>query len=126
MPNLGNRLPGSQQTSRVIRTDGRAEGNHHHTPQFHDCVRMVHKTANVLNKMPKSVQPRVKAELHEIWLAETRAEANRRRLILIFSEHTLDNCAPTSTTNKLLYCGSKISLLALCERTRHEINVNSS
>jgi transposase-like protein len=36
----------------------------------------VHKTANVLNKMPKSVQPKAKADLHEIWQAETRAQAN--------------------------------------------------
>lgn len=32
----------------------------------------VHKTANVLNNMPKSVQPKAKADLHEIWMAETR------------------------------------------------------
>ncbi len=37
----------------------------------------VHKTANVLNKMPRSVQPRAKADLHEIWLAETREAANQ-------------------------------------------------
>ncbi len=36
----------------------------------------VHKTANVLNKMPKSVQPKAKGDLHEIWQAETRAAAN--------------------------------------------------
>ena len=35
----------------------------------------VHKTANVLNKMPKSVQPRAKKDLHEIWLSETRENA---------------------------------------------------
>lgn len=35
----------------------------------------VHKTANVLNKMPKSVQPKAKADLHEIWQAETREAA---------------------------------------------------
>lgn len=35
----------------------------------------VHKTANVLNKMPKSVQPRAKSALHQIWQAETRDEA---------------------------------------------------
>lgn len=35
----------------------------------------VHKTANVLNNMPKSVQPRAKRDLHEIWQAETRADA---------------------------------------------------
>lgn len=37
----------------------------------------VHKTANVLNNMPKSVQPRAKADLHEIWQAETREQANK-------------------------------------------------
>jgi putative transposase len=36
----------------------------------------VHKTANVLNNMPKSVQPKAKADLHEIWQAETREMAN--------------------------------------------------
>ena len=35
----------------------------------------VHKTANVLNKMPKSVQPKAKANLHEIWQAETKVDA---------------------------------------------------
>jgi len=37
----------------------------------------VHKTANVLNNLPKSVQPKAKADLHEIWQAETRAAANQ-------------------------------------------------
>ncbi len=37
----------------------------------------VHKTANVLNNLPKSVQPRAKAALHEIWQAETRQAANQ-------------------------------------------------
>ena len=35
----------------------------------------VHKTANVLNKMPKGVQAKAKSMLHEIWMAATRAEA---------------------------------------------------
>jgi len=35
----------------------------------------VHKTANVLNKFPKTMQPAVKADLREIWQAETRAVA---------------------------------------------------
>lgn len=35
----------------------------------------VHKTANVLNSMPKSVQPKAKQDIHEIWMAETRADA---------------------------------------------------
>ena len=37
----------------------------------------VHKTANVLNNMPKSVQPKAKADIHEIWQAPTRAEAHQ-------------------------------------------------
>jgi transposase-like protein len=35
----------------------------------------VHKTANVLNKLPKSVQPKVKQALHEIWMAPTKDDA---------------------------------------------------
>jgi transposase-like protein len=35
----------------------------------------VHKTANILNKIPKSVQPRAKSDLHEIWQAPTRRVA---------------------------------------------------
>lgn len=35
----------------------------------------VHKTANVLNKLPKSVQARAKDDLHEIWMAESRDSA---------------------------------------------------
>lgn len=35
----------------------------------------VHKTANVLNKLPKSQQPKAKRALHEIWMAETRDDA---------------------------------------------------
>lgn len=37
----------------------------------------VHKTANVLDKLPKSVQPKVKSALHDIYLAETRDEAHK-------------------------------------------------
>lgn len=35
----------------------------------------VHKTANVMEKLPKSMQPKVKEVLHNIWGAETRKEA---------------------------------------------------
>ena len=37
----------------------------------------VHKTANVLNKLPKGVQPKAKAMLHDIWMAETQAAADQ-------------------------------------------------
>ncbi|HEY9623289.1 MAG TPA: IS256 family transposase [Crinalium sp.] len=35
----------------------------------------VHKTANVLNNLPKSQQPKAKSALHEVYMAETKNEA---------------------------------------------------
>jgi transposase-like protein len=35
----------------------------------------VHKTANVLDKLPKKLQPEAKGRLHEIWQAETSKDA---------------------------------------------------
>ena len=37
----------------------------------------VHKTANVLNKLPKSLQGKAKASLHDIWMAETKKDAEK-------------------------------------------------
>jgi putative transposase len=37
----------------------------------------VHKTANVLDKLPKGKQPKAKGMLHDIWKAETREEATK-------------------------------------------------
>ncbi len=37
----------------------------------------VHKTANVLDKMPKRVQPKAKEMLHAIWMAPTRVEGHK-------------------------------------------------
>ena len=37
----------------------------------------VHKTANILDKMPKTVQPRAKALIHDMYMAETEKEAKR-------------------------------------------------
>lgn len=36
-----------------------------------------HKTGNVLNAMPKSMQSKAKSDLHEIWMAETRENAEK-------------------------------------------------
>ena len=36
----------------------------------------VHKTANVLNKLPKSQQSKAKRALQEIWMAETKKDAS--------------------------------------------------
>ena len=37
----------------------------------------VHRTANVLNKLPKSAQPRAKQHLQNIWMAETKDDAGK-------------------------------------------------
>jgi putative transposase len=37
----------------------------------------VHKTANVLDKLPKAQQPKAKAMLHDSWQAETKAAAEK-------------------------------------------------
>jgi len=48
-------------------------------PQVYPTTReqrcWVHKTANVLDKLPKRLQPEAKEKLHAIWMAATRAEA---------------------------------------------------
>ena len=37
----------------------------------------VHKTANVLNKLPKSLQGKAKQMLHDIWMAPCKEEAEK-------------------------------------------------
>ncbi len=37
----------------------------------------VHKTANVLKKLPKGLQGKAKAMLHEIWMAQSKAQAEK-------------------------------------------------
>ena len=43
----------------------------------------VHKTGNVLNNMPKSIHPKSKAMLHEVWQAETKADAEKALKLFI-------------------------------------------
>jgi len=37
----------------------------------------VHKTANILNKLPKSMQAKAKEKIHQIWMAPDKVEAQR-------------------------------------------------
>lgn len=50
-------------------------------PQVYPATReqrcWVHKTANVLDKLPKRLQAEAKDKLHQIWMAETRAQAEQ-------------------------------------------------
>jgi transposase-like protein len=50
-------------------------------PQVYPATRAqrcwVHKTANVLNELPKGKQVKAKSMLHDIWMASTKADANK-------------------------------------------------
>lgn len=43
------------------------------TTEWQRC--WVHKTANILNKLPKSLQAKAKENIHKIWMADTRKMA---------------------------------------------------
>jgi putative transposase len=45
--------------------------------ETHEQRCWVHKTANVLNELPKGKQGKAKKMLHDIWMAETKADAGR-------------------------------------------------
>ena len=49
-------------------------------PQVYPSTReqrcWTHKTANVLDKLPKRLQPEAKQKLHDIWMADTKQHAN--------------------------------------------------
>jgi transposase-like protein len=65
----------------------------------------VHKTANVLAKLPKSQQPKAKRALQEIWMAETKAEAEVA--FDAFSESYRSNTRgqPNVSTRIAMCCG---------------------
>ena len=47
---------------------------------YPDCQHQrcwVHKTANVLNKVPKTMQPKIKLGLQQIWMAATKKDAEK-------------------------------------------------
>jgi transposase-like protein len=50
-------------------------------PQVYATIReqrcWVHKTANVLDKLPKRLQPEAKEKIHQIWMAPTKADADK-------------------------------------------------
>ena len=75
----------------------------------------VHKIANVLNKFPKSMQPTVKADLREIWQAETRAKA--KAAMDIFAEKygiKYDN-ALSMFCSEMRQFKSRSSMTCICE-----------
>ena len=84
----------------------------------------VHKTANVLNKLPKGLQGKAKAMLHEIWMAPSKADAEKafdlfietfqakypkaaeclakdRQVLLVFYDFPAEHWAHIRTTNPI-------------------------
>ncbi len=66
----------------------------------------VHKTANVMEKLPKSMQPKVKEVLHNIWGAETRKEAETA------FEHCIERFSPKYPKAMDCLAKDKATLLA--------------
>ena len=65
----------------------------------------VHKTANVLNKLPKSVQPRAKQHLQDLWMAETRAVAEKAFDFFLEAYQPVDEVFPGRSRHGLiLWC----------------------
>jgi hypothetical protein len=49
----------------------------------------VHKTANVLNKLSKSLHSKANWELHEIWMAETNADGLKEKTYVVKHENAV-------------------------------------
>ena len=71
----------SSQTATILAPGDGALGFWKALPQIWPATRSqrcwCHKTANVLNKLPKGEQPNAKDALHQIWMASTRKNALR-------------------------------------------------
>ena len=77
-PAARSQAPGSVDGAQARRRRWRArllEGNGELWPKTGEQRCWVHKTANILNKLPKSQQPKAKRMLQDIWMAETRKDA---------------------------------------------------
>lgn len=67
----GSRVSDWRWSLRVLKS---AVAGFSHDP---NAAVLVHKTATVLNHLPKSQQLQAKSALHEIYMAETKAQANK-------------------------------------------------
>ena len=53
------------------------EGTPAGLPETREQRCWVHKTANVLDNLPKRLQPEAKEKIHDIWMAATKADAGK-------------------------------------------------
>jgi putative transposase len=81
----------------------------------------VHKTANVLNKMPKSIQGKAKSMLHDIWMAATREDAEKAFGLFVVAFGTKYAAAVTCLQ------GDRVDLLAFYDfPAEHWIHLRTS
>jgi len=68
----------------------------------------MHKSGNVLDKLPRSVQPRALDDLHQIWMAETRPKL---RLLLTTSWKSTGRSTPRprSASPRIVRCCSRFT-----------------
>jgi putative transposase len=75
---------------------------------YPDCEEQrcwVHKTANILDKMPKSVQPRAKERIHDIYLAPTKEQAlvAYNSFLTLYSKKFHEACECLSKDKEVLF-----------------------
>ena len=65
----------------------------------------VHKTANVLDKLPQKIQPTAKAHLHEMYLASTRVDARQayERFLKLYEDKYPKACACLRQDESILF-----------------------
>jgi putative transposase len=72
------KLRGLEEWPRLVTGDGALGFWAAQAEEFPETKRQrcwVHKSANILDKMPKSIQSKAKSHIHDMYMAETKAEA---------------------------------------------------
>jgi len=75
---------------------------------YPDCEEQrcgVHKTANILDKMPKSVQPKAKERIHDIYLSSTKEQAfvAYNSFLTLYAKKFPEACACLSKDKDVLF-----------------------
>ena len=90
--------------------------------QSPSSVALVHKTANILDKMPKSVQGKAKQLIHEMYLAPTRkaALAAYDQFISSYQTKFPKACECLEKDKEVLFTFYEFPAIALAASTDHQ------